>query len=296
MHAESCRVCYQASPGSTHPTCSKATLLTPGCDDVHFIASSTKENGQLSSCSKGTNSPQLSGKGLYRQCGERGHGVCTILWRVAGEVSGISIINHSVPESLVSPCWWSACISFFHLRINLRPQLRVFPVALGGGLDSDSHYFFLLDSHSSECFPRPLRGGLTLTLSIFSCLTPCLCFCIFSLLWLNLLFRTQGRPRRLKPSYVQEVWDPEGICAWSPHRVPLSLMVMGSKNILLRCWCFPILICRFDAISSKTTQFLKRLWQDDSKIYKEIQGTKEIPNNNKEEGSWETYTTWFQVL
>ena len=65
----------------------------------------------------------------------------------AGEVSGISIINHSVPESLVSPCWWSACISFFHLRINLRPQLRVFPVALGG-------------------------GGLTLTLSIFSCLTP----------------------------------------------------------------------------------------------------------------------------
>ena len=129
----------------------------------------------------------------------------------------------------------------------------------------------------------PWGGALTLTVIVFSCLTPCLCFCIFSLLWLNLLFRTQGRPRRLKPSYVQEVWDPEGVCAWSPHRVPLSLMVMGSKTVLLRCWCFPVLICRFNAISSKTTQFLKRLWQDDSKIYKEIQGTKEIPNNNKKE-------------
>ena len=123
----------------------------------------------------------------------------------------------------------------------------------------------------------PWGGALPLTLVTFSCSTPCLCVCIFSLLWLNLLFRTQGRPRRLKPSYVQEVWDPGGLCAWSPHRVPLSLVVMGSKTVLLRCWCFPIVISRFNVISSKTTQFLKRLWKDDSKLYKEIQRTKEIP-------------------
>ena len=44
-------------------------------------------------------------------------------------------------------------------------------------------------------------------LLFLSCLTVFLCFCIFSLIWLNLLFGTQGRPRRLKLFYKQEVRD-----------------------------------------------------------------------------------------
>ena len=37
------------------------------------------------------------------------------------------------------------------------------------------------------------------------CFTAFLCFCVFSLLWLNLLFETWRRPRRLKLLYKQEV-------------------------------------------------------------------------------------------
>ena len=36
------------------------------------------------------------------------------------------------------------------------------------------------------------------------CLAFLLCFCIFSLLWLNSFFETQGRPRKLKLCYKQE--------------------------------------------------------------------------------------------
>ena len=46
---------------------------------------------------------------------------------------------------------------------------------------------------------------------IFSCLTVFLCFCAFSLLWLDLLFGTWGRPRRLKFSYKLHA-GATGIC------------------------------------------------------------------------------------
>ena len=45
---------------------------------------------------------------------------------------------------------------------------------------------------------------LMATIVILSCLTVFLSLCIFSLLWLNLFFGTQGRPKRLKFSYRRE--------------------------------------------------------------------------------------------
>ena len=53
------------------------------------------------------------------------------------------------------------------------------------------------------------------------CLT-CLCFCIFSLLWLNLLFGSWGIPRRLKLFYKQEAGDTRDLSLGRPHRVLLG--------------------------------------------------------------------------
>ncbi|XP_010844527.1 PREDICTED: uncharacterized protein LOC104993107 isoform X2 [Bison bison bison] len=47
----------------------------------------------------------------------------------------------------------------------------------------------------------------------------------------NLLFGTQGRPRRLKSvSYKQEMKDTEGICAWETHRVLLGFNILTSAS------------------------------------------------------------------
>ena len=49
-----------------------------------------------------------------------------------------------------------------------------------------------------------------LTIIILSCLNVLLCFCIFSPLQLNFLFRTQGRPRKLKFSASKRQVEDQG--------------------------------------------------------------------------------------
>ena len=72
MHSESCRVCYQAKPGSTHPICSKANLLTLGCNEekCDSLQGQPRRMGSSAHAQKAQTPPQLSGKGFYRQCGE----------------------------------------------------------------------------------------------------------------------------------------------------------------------------------------------------------------------------------
>ena len=76
MHSESCRVCYQAKLGSTHPMCSKANLLTLGCDEEKFdsLQGQRRRMGSSAHAQKAQTPPQLSGKVVYRQCGEAGGG------------------------------------------------------------------------------------------------------------------------------------------------------------------------------------------------------------------------------
>jgi len=85
-------------------------------------------------------------------------------------------------------------------------------------------------------------NGLFLWLNhyYFSCLTIFLCLCIFSLLWLNLLFRTWIMSKRIKFFYKKEAGE-TGQSAWGrSHRVLLSFMsikksvinVLFSKNFL----------------------------------------------------------------
>ena len=83
-----------------------------------------------------------------------------------------------------SSTWWG----LHYLQNNSRLWLRMLPIVLeeelkvlGFVLWLNCYDFVLLD-----CF---------------------LCFCIFSLLWSNLLFRIQGRSKRLKLFYKQDVGD-----------------------------------------------------------------------------------------
>ena len=54
---------------------------------------------------------------------------------------------------------------------------------------------------------------------ILSCLTVFLCFCIFSPLWLNLFFETQGRPRRLNFFHSKRQVEDMGVLL-KPRRTP----------------------------------------------------------------------------
>ena len=65
---------------------------------------------------------------------------------------------------------------------------------------------------------------------ILSCLPAFLCFCIFLLLILNLLFETQGRPRRLKFFYQQESRVTGVVSFRRPCRVLLGFRIAGSYS------------------------------------------------------------------
>ena len=57
-----------------------------------------------------------------------------------------------------------------------------------------------------------------------------LSFCLFSLLWLSLLFGTQGRLRRLKFFYKHEAWHNKGLelsVSERPHRVLLGFIFVA---------------------------------------------------------------------
>ena len=86
-----------------------------------------------------------------------------------------------VSMQLTSSTWWGFC----YLQNNSRIWFKIFSIALEGELNV-------------------LDFVLWPTIIILSCLTVFLCHCIFSLFWLNLLFETRKRPRKLKLFYKQE--------------------------------------------------------------------------------------------
>ena len=155
-------------------------------------------------CSKSL--PQwLSGKGFSRQREGASH-------RVRDQPVGSSLmgwwwVNRGMfQESLCSVFWSGVYILMAsmqwgvqYLWDSLRKCLRILSITL---------------EEEPKVLDFVFNGS---TIIILSGLTIFLCFFIFSLLWLNLHFRTQGRPRRLDIFYQQEarghrVWG--GLSPW----------------------------------------------------------------------------------
>ena len=101
--------------GFSHPTRSKASLLTPICGEGKYSINckvSSKENKQLM-----FKRPELPDgfqgrvfKGNIRAEGYRGSPCLTDgVGGQQGDVLGMSVINLVVPTSLGSMCWWAAC-------------------------------------------------------------------------------------------------------------------------------------------------------------------------------------------
>ena len=147
-----CRVMPRLSPSQSwiqSPNMQQSHSSDPGLwwRKVHFIARSTKENGQLSSCSKGTNSPTAFREGILQTVwggGSQGmHNSLMGCWWSVGNLnhqpfssrlSGVSVLMVSL--QLTS----STCVSTWgHVS-------EYFPQPLRGSLDFDCYCFFLLDS------------------------------------------------------------------------------------------------------------------------------------------------------
>ena len=162
--------------------------------DREFICSAPrKENG--SSCSNNPNS-QMAFKGEFSKATlDVRVAACVISsWNFSSLVGGIRVFL--APVNLRSTYWCQHTVNFLHLAWVLCLQndsstwLSIVPIVLGGS------------------------AGPKLVLIPF--VTAFLCLFIFFFLWLNLLLGTQGRSRKLKLFYKQEVRDREGVgvCPW----------------------------------------------------------------------------------
>ena len=86
------------------------------------------------------------------------------------------------------------------------------------------------------------------------CLTVFLCFCIFSLLSLNLFFGTQGRPRRLNVFYKQEAGGGHDGVGSGRGRRPLSQEgPVGSSSVSLT-GCLFLLLFRAAGVAYGSSQ------------------------------------------
>ena len=180
-------------------TLSEANLLTPGCVEGKSSAyCRCQARSPDSRCSKHSNSPMTFKEKFFRDRAREGVMKCVIsswifFWMVGGEVTGN---QHHRP----SGSSWSGV---YVLVGNI--QLSSFTCWGFQYLQNSSDDMAQNIIHSpwgdSKCRWFCLMAKL---LYYLSCLTVVLCFCIFSLLQLNLFCGTQGRPRRLKIFYRQE--------------------------------------------------------------------------------------------
>lgn len=114
-------------------------------------------------------------------CNQHVHNSLTVRSQCDGSnLSGVYMLVGSM--QLTSSTWWR----LQYLQNSSRLWLRMLPIVLEEEL-------------------RILGFVLWLNCYDFVFLDCFLWFCIFSLLWSNLLFRIQGRSRRLKLFYKQEV-------------------------------------------------------------------------------------------
>lgn len=244
MHAEPCHVCGQANPGPTHPTCSKAKIFWPQVvmkksafhckvNQGEWAAQLVLKRHKLPYSFQGRDFIDSVGRGGVTGCAQFSDGLL------------VKCQESQSSTTQFQPVWGlhaggQLAVNFFHLRISSRPWLRAFPTALEREPGLWLSLFFILDS-LPLCMPfltSPIKFAL----------------------------QNSGKASEAEALLCTRGVGPGGLCAWSPRRVPLSLVVVGSNTVLLRCWCFPIVISRSNAIPSKTTQFLKRLWKDDSKL------------------------------
>ena len=79
-----------------------------------------------------------------------------------------------------------------------------------------------------SCKTTQVQGSAGPKLVLFPFVTAVLCLFIFSFLWLNLLLGTQGRSRKRKLFYKQEVRDRKGaaVCPWEGSCWVFILMIL----------------------------------------------------------------------